>query len=174
MQVSSRAPSYVVEASNLHPRHNQNAMTKFADDTYLLVGSNCITTVADEIANMKDWVARNNMRIHPTKTKELVVCGTRFRLPPTTPCPFVEGAERFDSLRVLGFQLDSRLSMGDHITKILNTCSSSTYALRVLRSHGLQHNELHLVASILYASPAWYGFANESDRKRLDRLIARM
>src|SRR6218665_1583924 len=159
MQVSSRAPSYVVEASNLHPRHNQNAMTKFADDTYLLVGSNCITTVADEIANMKDWVARNNMRIHPTKTKELVICGTRFRLPPTTPCPFVEGAERFDSLRVLGFQLDSRLS---------------TYALRVLRSHGLQPNELPLVASILYASPAWYGFANESDRKHLDRLIARM
>src|SRR6218665_1279565 len=63
--------------------------------------------------------------------------------------------------------------------KILNTCSSSTYALRVLRSHGLQPNELHLVArattvsSILCASPAWYGFANEGDRKRLDHLIAR-
>src|SRR6218665_1345935 len=64
--------------------------------------------------------------------------------------------------------------------KILNTCSSSTYALRVLRSDGLQPNELHLVArattvaSILYAPPAWYGFANEGDRKRLERLIARM
>src|SRR6218665_301665 len=92
-------PSYVVEASDPHPRHNQNAMTKFADDTYLLVGSNCITTVADEIANMKDWAARNNMRIHTTKTKELVICRTRFRLPPTTPSPFVEGAERVDSLR---------------------------------------------------------------------------
>src|SRR6218665_271 len=76
-------PSYVVEASDLHPRHNQNAMTKFADDTYLLVGSNCITTIADEIANMKDWAARNNMRIHPTKTKELVICRTGFRLPPS-------------------------------------------------------------------------------------------
>src|SRR6218665_2969989 len=173
-------PSYVVEASDPHPRHNQNAMTKFADDTYLLVGSNCITTVADEIANMKDWAARNNMRVHPTKMKKLVICRTRFRLPPTTPCPFVEGAERVDSLRVRGVQLDSRLSMGDHITKILNTCSSSTYALRVLRSHGLQPNELHLfarattIASILYASPAWYGFANEGDGKRLERLISRM
>ena len=88
---------------------------------YLLVVSNCITTVADDIANMKDGAVRNNMRIHPTKTKELVICRTRFRLPPTTPCPFIEGAERVDSLRVLGVQLDSRLSMGDHITKILNT-----------------------------------------------------
>src|SRR6218665_1193205 len=128
------------------------------------------------------WAARNNMRIHPTKTKELVICRTRFRLPPTTctPCPSVEGAERVDSLRVLRVQLDSRLSMGNHITKILKTCSSSTYALRVLRSHCLQPNELHLVAtattvaSILYASPAWYGFANEGDRKRLERRIARM
>ena len=54
------------------------------------------------------------------------------------------------------------------------------YALRVLRSHGLQPNELHLVArattvaSIFYASPAWYGFAKEGDRKHLDRLIDRM
>jgi|SRR6218665_1845480 len=122
-------PSYLVEASDLHPRHNQNAMTKFAGDTYLLVGSNCITTVTDEIANVKDWAAQNNMRIYPTKAKELVICRTRFRLPPITPCPIVEGAERVDSLKVLGVQLDSCLSMGDHITKILNTCSSSTYAL---------------------------------------------
>ena len=121
------------------------------------------------------------MRIYPTKTKELVICRTRFRLPTTTPCPIVEGAERVDSLRVLVVQLDSRLAMGDHITKIFDDCSSSTYyALRVLRSYGLQPNELYLVArattvaSILYASPARYGFANEGDRKRLDRLIARM
>src|SRR6218665_841888 len=80
-----------------------------------------------------------------------------------------EGAERVDSLRVLGVQFDSKLSMGDHIIKLLTTCSSSTYALRVLRSHGLKPNELHLVdrattvGSILHAAPAWYGFANEGD-----------
>jgi len=94
-------------------------MTKFAADTYLPVRSKGITTVADEIANIKDWAAQNNMRIHTTKTMELVICRTRFRLPPTTPCPIVEGAERVNSLRVLIVQLDSRLSMGDHITKIL-------------------------------------------------------
>ena len=30
------------------------------------------------------------------------------------------------------------------------------------------------VASILYASPAWWGFAGEGNRLRLERLIARM
>ena len=72
--------------------------------------------------------------------------------------------------------------MTDHITAILNTCSSSTYAFCLLRSHGLQSNELHLVASlrattvasILYAVPAWWGFAGEGDRQRLERLIAGM
>src|SRR6218665_3071451 len=31
--------SYAVEASGLHPRNPRNVMSKFADDTYLLVGS---------------------------------------------------------------------------------------------------------------------------------------
>src|SRR6218665_1434704 len=62
----------------------------------------------------------------------------------------------------------------------LATPLSSTYALRLLRSHGLQPRELHLVArtttvaSILYAAPAWWGFAGEGDSHRLERLVARM
>jgi len=32
----------VVAASDLHPTHRPNAMTKFADNTYLLVGSRSI------------------------------------------------------------------------------------------------------------------------------------
>ena len=46
--------SYVVAASDLHPRHKQNAMTKFADDTYLLVGSMRIGTLVDEFDNIKE------------------------------------------------------------------------------------------------------------------------
>ena len=30
------------------------------------------------------------------------------------------------------------------------------------------------MASILYAAPAWWGFAGEGDRHRLERLVARM
>src|SRR6218665_1616927 len=51
---------------------------------------------------------------------------------------------------------------------------------KFLRTHGLQPQELHLVArtttvsSILYATPAWGGREGEGDRLRLERLIARM
>ena len=39
--------SYVVATSDLHPKHRQNKITKFAADTYLLVGSRSIGTVMD-------------------------------------------------------------------------------------------------------------------------------
>src|SRR6218665_424092 len=48
-------PSYVVEASDLHPRSSQNAITKFADDTYLLVGSTSIGTINEEFNNIEQW-----------------------------------------------------------------------------------------------------------------------
>src|SRR6218665_3328625 len=179
MQVSSRAPAWSAflcsEGFRPPPSHNQNAMTKFADDTYLLVGSNCITTVADEIANMKDGAVRNNMRIHPTKTKELVICYSQLHpalssREPNVPTP--SGSWEFSSTRGYRWETTSH--------KFLTLAPLPHNALRILRSHGLQPNELHLVArattvaSILYASPAWYGFANEGGRKRLERLLARM
>ncbi len=109
-----------------------------------------------------------------------MVYRARRRSPPDVATPIIEGAERVLSLRVLCVILNSKLSMTDHITAILSTCSSSTYAMRLLRSHGLQPRELHLVArattvaSMLYAAPAWWGFAGEGDRQRLERLVARM
>src|SRR6218665_2558096 len=81
---------------------------------------------------------------------------------------------------VLGVLLNARLTMTDHVSQVLNTCASSMFALRFLRTHGLQPQEPPLVArattvaSILYATPALWGFAGEGDRVRLERLIARM
>ena len=61
-----------------------------------------------------------------------------------------------------------------------NLVLASSDALRLLWTHGLQPQELHLVArattvaSIMYATLAWWGFAGEGDRLRLEQLIARM
>src|SRR6218665_3834119 len=173
-------PSYVVAASDLHPKHKQNAMTKFADDTYLLFGSRSVGTDTDEFDNIRNWAAANNMLIHPSKTKELVVYRRRNRRFPELASPLIAGAERSPPSVSSEFSSTLKLTMTEHITAILSTCSSSTYALRLLRSHGLQPQELHLVArattvaSILYVAPAWWGFAGEGDRLRLERLIARI
>src|SRR6218665_2763374 len=91
--------------------------------------------------------------------------------------PIIPGAERIVQLRVLGVLLNPQLSMGDHIDRAVSSCVSSKFALRTLRAHGLRPQELHLVArattvaSLQYASPAWWGFATEEQRNQLERLL---
>src|SRR6218665_166028 len=66
------------------------------------------------------------------------------------------------------------------LSQVLSACLSSIFALRRLRNHDLRSDQLHLVvqattiASILYATPAWWGFAGEGDRQRLERMVARL
>src|SRR6218665_1472735 len=103
-------------------------MTKFADATYLLVGSRNIRSVMDECDNIKKYTR--------LRRKELVAFRARSRLIHLPLQPFIEGLERVSTLKVLG------VTMTDHDSQVLSTCSSSMFALRLLRSHGLQQQEL--------------------------------
>ena len=96
------------------------------------------------------------MKVHPSK---LIVSRPRSK-PKIDPLrPFIDGAERVFTLKVLEVVLDSRLTMSDHVSRVLSACAPSTFALRLLRTHGLGSNQLHLVARvttvslIMYASP---------------------
>src|SRR6218665_2039143 len=72
--------------------------------------------------------------------------------------------------------------MGSHLYELLSNCASSIHALRMLRTHGLQPPQLQevarmtTVASLLYVSPAWWGFSFTSaqDRDRLERMVGRL
>src|SRR6218665_896354 len=72
-------PSYVVAASDLHLRSALNCMMKYVDDTYLLVGSHNISTVADEFAHINAWTRTNNLQLNPSKTRALGVSRTWLR-----------------------------------------------------------------------------------------------
>ena len=53
------------------------------------------------------------------------------------------------------------------------------YALRVLRPHGMCYSALQfifrsvIVAKLLYASSAWWGFTNATDRQRVNAFLCR-
>src|SRR6218665_586325 len=70
--------------------------------------------------------------------------------------------------------------MSAHIEQVLASCASSMYALRVLRCHGLPPAQLHegaratTIASLMYASPSWWGFSSAKDRSRMERLINKL
>src|SRR6218665_3528104 len=123
-------------------------MMKYADDTYVLVGSAMVHTVKEEFENIKSWAAKNNFKIHPNKTKEIIFYRRRYDRAQCSSEPFIFGAERVDALLVLGFHLDGVL----HVA----TCASSRFALRTLRSHGLRPAELHMVTRATTVSSLMY------------------
>jgi len=74
------------------------------------------------------------------------------------------------NITALGVVLSDKLTTADHVSSILTSCSSSLYALRVPRDHGLQTSSLHgvfratILAKIRYCAPAWSGLCSASDR----------
>jgi len=98
----------------------------------------------NEFNNIQSWAAKNNLKIHPSKTKEIIFSRRRSKVQYPSE-PFIPGAERVDALRVLGVILAPRLSMGAHLDRVIANCTSSRFALHTLRAHGLPPPELHLV-----------------------------
>src|SRR6218665_1641263 len=77
----------------------------------------------------------------------------------TVPEPPPLRMERVSELKILGVLFTNDLSVTSHVDDIISKCASSTYALRILRSNGLQDNALFTVCNapaisrLLYAAP---------------------
>jgi len=82
---------------------------------------------------------------------------------------------------VLGVTFTNHVSISEHISDVICRCAQSLYAIKVLRSHGMNEEELRLVfktgvlAKILYANPAWWGFTitSAADRQRIEAFVRR-
>jgi len=134
-------PSYVVPASDLHPSHTDNHLLKYADDTYLLVGSSNIASLAAEYDRVKTWAFNNNLRLNLSNTREMVIYRNKPSFDPLGPSTLA-GAERVGSMRVLGVEVGANLSVGAHLNVILSNSASSIHALHMLRTHGLPQQQL--------------------------------
>jgi hypothetical protein len=178
VQGSAIGPAaFVINASDLHPEHAQNKLVKYADDMYLLVEASNDCTIQAELDHVARWASCNNLRLNPNKTSAMVISKPGSKKPPASSTP--AGIERVSSMKVLGVTLQNNLRMDAHISEVISACSSSLYALRVLRNHGLPPAALHevcrasTVARLMYASPAWWGFSNASERGRLESFISK-
>ena len=96
-----------------------------------------------------------------------------------TPNP-LPGIKRVETLKILGVTLSQLLSFEPHIDKIVAQAAQSMYALRVLRAHGLHGDSLcdvtrsTLVAKLIYASPAWWGYISNASKMRLQTIIQKL
>ena len=95
------------------------------------------------------------------------------RTPPTSAASFT----RVDSLTVLGVTFNSKLCFDLHASNIIDKAARALYGLKTIRSHGLTGESLHdvtratLIARLIYAAPAWWGFVSLAETDRIQSVI---
>ena len=73
IQGSSVGPaSYVITASDLRPVSPDNFISKYADDTYLIIPADNIHSCSAEIDNVDTWALNNNLKLNRSKSVEIV------------------------------------------------------------------------------------------------------
>ena len=83
-------------------------------------------------------------------------------------------------MKILGVTMSDTLSFDKHIDQICCRARQSLYALRVLTAHGLAGLRLYDVvrattlSRLLYAAPAWWGYAGQQERGRLQAVMNRL
>ena len=172
--------AYVAYAADLRTEIPSNRLIKFADDTYLLIPAINAESRPIELKNVETWARVNNLTLNNGKTKEIVfVDRKRRRRGDIAEPPAMPAIERVTSLKVLGVTWTTGLSATEHVRCIINACAQTLYALKILRAHGLTDVALQAVyksvilAKLLYASSAWWGFTSASDRQRIEGFMRR-
>jgi len=144
IQGSSFGPAaYIVTAADLRPVNADNEIIKFADDTYLIIPATNSSTSELELNHIRSWATSNNLQLNHTKSKELVFFAQRGRLHTAQHPPVCQGIEQVESLTALGVTINNRFSVTEHVTKVLSSCSGLLYALRILRTHGMNATSLY-------------------------------
>jgi len=70
---------------------------------------------------------------------------------------------------MVGVDIADDFSVTQHVQRLVTSSAQKTYAIRVLRCHGLSNTALQLIyqatviAHLMYATSAWCGFTKASD-----------
>jgi len=134
--------SFVITASDLQPMHKGNVLVKFADDTYVIVPAANSDTSASELNHVQTWAEENNLKLNCSKSKEIIFTGRGTRIKPVIIPPPCLNICQVRNITALGVVLNDKLTAADHVSFLMVSCSSSLYALRVLRDHGIPVNSL--------------------------------
>jgi len=110
------------------------------------------------------------------KTHEIILVDRKRKQKVPEPVE-ISQLQRVKVINILGVTITNGLSVSPHVQSVIASCAQVSYALRVLRAHGLCDSALHtiyrsaVVAKLLYASCAWEGFANTTDRYKIKSFI---
>ena len=127
---------------------------------YLLIPAANSDKTQEELDHIERWACLNNLQLNRKKTVEIVFTRRAAGGKPIVTPPTLISITRVNSLVILGVLINDCLTAKDHVTKIIEACSKTLYALRVLRTHGLTGQSIETLyratvqTRLLYASPA--------------------
>ena len=101
------------------------------------------------------------MKLNRVKSSEIVFVSRKSRRHIEIPPPAIPDFERVDEIKALGVTVNRKFSLSSHVDNLLTACSQTLFALRTLRSHGLNDSSIQAIfqATVVakltyYASPA--------------------
>ena len=177
IQGSAIGPAaYVVTAGDLDTAVPGNSMCKYADDTYVIIPASNEASRQVELDNVQRWAKQNNLQLNCSKSTEIVFRDSRRRLTVAEPAA-LPGIARISCMKMLGVSIGNDLSVSQHVQRLVTSSAQAAYALRVLRTRGLDDTALHhvyratVVARLTYAASAWRGFTRAPDLQRINSVI---
>jgi len=134
-----------------------------------------------ELANVQKWAERNNLKLNCSKSTEVIFRDPRRRqhhVAATTEPVTLPGIERSSCLKMLRVSIENNFSIAQHVQRLVTASAQTVYALRVLRTRGLDDDAVQhvyratVVARLTYTASAWRGLAKAPDRKRIDSVLS--
>ena len=149
--VPDQSPTLLITASDIHPVNTGKLMSKYPDDTYLVIPASNVNTCTAEVEHIEAWSNANNLQLNRAKSLEIVFERPRSNRKQTIPPPAVPGICRVEDVKALGVTISRKFSVSLHVDELLTKCSQSLFAPQTLRQHGLpqtpymQHSRLLLL-----------------------------
>jgi len=86
---------------------------------------------------------------------------------------------RSSFLKMLGINIENNFSIAQHVQQLVAASAQSLYAMRVLRTRGLDDDALQhifratVIARLMYSASAWRSLTKAPDRKCIDSVLDR-
>ncbi|MCH1414829.1 MAG: DUF1891 domain-containing protein [Glaciecola sp.] len=177
---------FLIMINDMQPSESNSSIMKYVDDTSIF------NTIADpfdpspqlNMDSVTAWSTKNDMRINPKKSKELVITNRSQTIRPHPLTVAGKPIEVVSHTKLLGVTLSDDLSWNAHVDSIVSKASKRLFFLKQLKRAGVPSRNLTNIYSTItrpvleYACVAWHSslpcYLNnhiESVQRRAMRII---
>ena len=90
--------AFIIDASDLHACHDGNILSKYADDTHILIRPCNSHTIPQELEKIQEWAEINNLKLNVSKSTEMILYKPGAKVhsfqPPPSPIAWHQASRR--------------------------------------------------------------------------------